>query len=161
MKETFKRNNNPFVITGTMGRLGFFISNTLLFLISTILWAFLCPTGIMTANEPLLAKNYPQLILMWKNAAKPEFVIFLLILLAVAALTFVIVKKRVLDMDCKNPNALRNSYIVAAGTALIPVMGNCVVNVSSLMNAVLFYVSIIITLCLIFVKGYGSKNNEE
>lgn len=153
MKENFNRNNNPFVLFGTMGRLGFFVSNTLMTIITAAILYFLCPSGVIMMNEPLLVNNYTQCFLIFNNSPKLEILVFVLVLLSIISFKFIFVKKRMLDIEQKNVNGIRNSYIVAVLAACIPIMANCVVPVASKMNTALLVVSLLITLCLIIKKG--------
>ncbi len=153
MKDNYNRNNNPFVLWGTMGRLAFFVSNSLLVILSTVILVFSCKSALSFMDEPLLTQNYSQLYLIFNNSPKLETFIFILVLLCLIAFRFIFVKKRMLDIEQKNINGLRNSYIVATLSACIPVMANCVVPVTSKMNTVLFVVSLLITFCLIVKKG--------
>lgn len=153
MKENFNRNNNPFVLFGTMGRLGFFVSNSVLYVLTSILFYFGCPSGIEMQKEPLLTRDYTQMFLMLNNAPKLEIVVFISLLVAMIVFKFVLVKKRMLDIEQKNVNALRNSYVFAFLVASIPFWANCIVPVASKMNTFLFFISICITIFLFSKKG--------
>ena len=154
MKENFEKNNNPFCLFGTIGRLGYFITNTLILIVSSLLLFFLCPTGLATMNEPLLVNNYSQFIIMVNNAPKLELAIFVIIVLGIMALKFIVSKKRILDISGSSaPNIIRNCYLIAGGIALLPFMANFVVPVASGVNKFLMITSVIISLYLIFKKG--------
>ncbi len=157
MKENFEKNNNPFLPLGTIGRLGYFITNTLIVVISSILLYFLCPTGIATMYEPLLVNNYSQFSIMANNASKPETAIFVIIVLGIMALKFIVAKKRIMDIASNTPNIIRNSYLIAGGIALLPFMANFVVPVASGVNKFLLVTSIIISIYLIVTKGANQK----
>ena len=153
MKENFNRNNNPIVLCGTMGRLGFFVSNSVLYILTSVLLYFGCPSGVEMQKEPLLTRDYTQIFLMFNNAPKLEVVIFTAVLLALIVFKFIFVKKRMLDIEQKNVNAMRNSYVFAFLVACIPVLANCIVPVASKMNTFLFFISIFITVFLFSKKG--------
>lgn len=161
MKENFERNNNPFYPFGTIGRLGYFITNTLILAISAILLYFLTPTGVRLSGEPLLTKNYSQLAIMINNAPKTEIAIFIIIVLAIMFFKFIIAKKRIMDIAPNTPHIIRNSYLIAFGIALLPFMANFVVPVVCWENTFLLFTSVVITLYMFFKKGEKPAANTE
>lgn len=159
MKENFERNNNPFCPFGTIGRLGYFITNTLILAISAILLYFLTPTGVRLSGEPLLTKNYSQLAIMINNAPKTEIAIFIIIVLAIMFFKFIIAKKRIMDIAPNTPHIIRNSYLIAFGIALLPFMANFVVPAVCWENTFLLFTSVVITLYMFFKKGAKPSGN--
>lgn len=159
MKENFEKNNNPFCPFGTIGRLAYFITNTLILIISSALLYFFTPTGVRLSNEQLLVKDYSQLSIMLNNAPKKEIAIFILIVLAIMFFKFIIAKKRIMDIAPNNPNIIRNSYLIASGIALLPFMANFVVPVVCWENTLLFFTSVVITLYMFFKKGDKPSEN--
>ena len=153
MKENFAKNNNPFIPFGTIGRLGFFITNTLVVVISHVLLCFLCPTLIKNIGEPLLTNNYSAFAILFNNAPKHEIFLFVLIILAWMALKLIVSKKRIMDIAANNNNIIRNSYLIAAGIALLTFMSFFVVPVTYWVNTLLIVTSLLITVYLIFQKG--------
>lgn len=153
MKENFNKNNNPFILFGTMGRLAFFISNSVLFILTTAIWFFFCKSLHSILQEAVFFREYSRIYLLFNNSPKLEILIYCAALFALIVFKFILVKKRVLDIEQKNDHAIRNSYLVALLTAAIPLMINVVLPVLSKMNTVLILVSIFITLCLSLKKG--------
>lgn len=160
MKENFERNNNPFCPFGTIGRLGYFITNTLMLFISTVFLFFFAHSGVELSKELLLTQNYSMLEIMINNAPKKEIAIFVFVVLCIMFLKFIIAKKRILDIAPDSPNIIRNSYLIAFGVALLPFMANFVVQVAGWVNNFLCITSILITLYFICKKGSKPAEKE-
>ena len=160
MKENFERNNNPFCPFGTIGRLGYFITNTLILVISTAFLFFFARTGAELSKELLLTQNYSMLEIMLNNAPKRETAVFVIVVLGIMFFKFIIAKKRILDIAPDSPNIIRNSYLIAFGVALLPFMANFVVQVAGWVNNFLCITSILITLYFICKKGSKPAEKE-
>ena len=158
MKENFEKNNNPFYPFGTIGRLGFFITNTLVVIFYHVLLYFSCPTLIKNIGEPLLTNNYSQFAILLNNAPMHEIFIFAILVLVLMALKFIVAKKRIMDIAGNADNIVRNSYLIAFGIALLSFMGSFVVPATYWVNTFLMVTSVIITLYLIFQKGANQVN---
>lgn len=159
-EENFQITKNPFIFKGVTGRLAYFLTSLSYSLIMSGLVWVLCPKSISALANPMIIQNKAPLGILLANAPVHEIVLFIGITLLFLCLSFIINKKRLLDIIGEKENALKTALIYSAVIFIMGIQTNFFAPSNSPQLVILSVGFLIINLFLFLKKGQitGKKN---
>lgn len=161
MKETYTRNLNPFDWKGKVGRWAFFITNTFYYILMVLSIVLLCPITLKNYSEPMLIQSKSPIEIMTAYSPNREIAFYLLIIIAHTILSFILYKKRLLDISGNKENSLKNSFLLAGAICCLTLQLNLFVQTDSIISTILYISFMVIYLFLLFKKGTKEETTDK
>ena len=123
-KNVFEINNNPLNTNGAMGRLCFLNYSVLIFILSGFAIYSLCPTLSKISSNPEIYQGKTFIEILSSGLPEEEIIFYVTCILGYMVLSFILNKKRFLDIIGDVPHALKSANTAAIVLFLLALQVN-------------------------------------